>query len=247
VLPAYMRRGVLVSGGVERSLPPHWAFGSSLAYDYSVIDAQGSSNTYSLVGLPSQVRLNHADSTVEPTKGYMLTLNASPYVDTSNKHDIFSILRLTGSTYVDVSGDGRSVLAARASFGIIPGADVGLIPPDKLFYAGGGGSVRGFAYQGAGPRDSGNAPLGGLSVVEASVEFRQRIGKSFGVVAFIDAGSAYRELWPNFSVLTPRVGTGVGVRYYTDFGPARLDFGIPLNKREGDPPFGIYVSLGQAF
>jgi translocation and assembly module TamA len=37
------------------------------------------------------------------------------------------------------------------------------------------------------------------------------------------------------------------VRYYTDFGPVRVDVGMPLNRREGDPPFGIYVSLGQAF
>ena len=31
------------------------------------------------------------------------------------------------------------------------------------------------------------------------------------------------------------------------FGPVRLDVGFPLNRRAGDPPFGIYVSLGQAF
>ena len=60
-------------------------------------------------------------------------------------------------------------------------------------------------------------------------------------------GAAYLDNWPNFSQFGPRVGTGVGVRYYTDFGPARLDFGIPLNKQQGDAPFGIYVSIGQAF
>jgi translocation and assembly module TamA len=107
--------------------------------------------------------------------------------------------------------------------------------------------VRGFAYQSAGPRDAWNNPLGGASVVEGSIEFRQRIGKSFGAVAFIDAGSAYTDTIPNFSQFAPRVGTGAGVRYYTDFGPARLDVGIPVNKREGDAPFGIYVSIGQAF
>jgi len=76
---------------------------------------------------------------------------------------------------------------------------------------------------------------------------RQRIGKSFGAVAFVDAGSAYPDYLPNFSLFAPRVGAGAGVRYYTDFGPIRLDVGLPLNRREGDPPFGIYVSLGQAF
>ena len=102
-------------------------------------------------------------------------------------------------------------------------------------------------YQSAGPRDAFNNPPGGASVIEASVEFRQRIGQSWGAVAFVDAGSAYPDFFPNFAIFAPRVGTGVGARYYTDFGPVRVDVGFPLNRREGDPPFGLYVSLGQSF
>ena len=161
--------------------------------------------------------------------------------------DFFAILRLTARSYFDLGVPGRSVLALRGSFGTEPSNNVANIPPSKLFYAGGGGSVRGFVYQSAGPRDAFNNPLGGASIVEGSIEFRQRIGKSFGAVAFIDAGSAYTDTLPNFSEFAPRVGTGVGVRYYTDFGPARLDVGFPLNPRPGDAPFGLYVSIGQAF
>ena len=215
--------------------------------EVSQITRYGITGYYKLIGVPMQVILNEADSDVEPTKGYRLTLNVTPYYDFTNPSDPFVIARLTGTTYLNVSGDGRSVLAGRASFGSIPGGTADNIPFDKLFYAGGGGSVRGFAYQSAGPRDALNNPLGGASVVEGSVEFRQRIGKSFGAVAFVDAGSAYTDTIPNFSQFAPRIGTGAGVRYYTDFGPARLDVGVPLNKRDGDAPFGIYVSIGQAF
>jgi translocation and assembly module TamA len=158
----------------------------------------------------------------------------------------FVILRLTGSTYFDLSDDGRTVVASRASVGIIPGLQRRSIPPDKLFYAGGGGSVRGFAYQTAGPLDRDHNPLGGVSLIEANLELRQRIGESWGVVAFIDAGSAYETLYPNFKP-APRVGAGLGVRYYTDFGPIRADVGVPLNRRPSDDWFGLYVSLGQAF
>ena len=66
-------------------------------------------------------------------------------------------------------------------------------------------------------------------------------------MAFVDAGSAYPDVWPDFSLFAPRVGAGVGARYYTGFGPIRLDVGFPLNRRDGDPFFGVYVSLGQAF
>ena len=44
-----------------------------------------------------------------------------------------------------------------------------------------------------------------------------------------------------------RAGVGVGVRYDLGFGPIRADVGLPLNRRPSDPPFGLYVSLGQAF
>jgi len=138
------------------------------------------------------------------------------------------------------------VLAVRGSIGSIPGVRTDGLPPDKLFYAGGGGSVRGFAYQSAGPRDAFNMPIGGASIVEASIELRQRIGESFGVVAFVDAGAHYLTTLPDFSE-TPRIGAGLGVRYYTGFGPVRLDVGVPLNRRSTDASFGVYVSLGQAF
>lgn len=247
VFDAYRRRAAVLTLGLERIFSPEWRGKAGITGDYSEIEAMGVTRTFALLGLPMAVTFDKSDSIVEPTRGYRFTLSGTPFFDLKNQGDIFTILRLTGTGYLNVSGDGRSVLAGRASFGTIPGASTSLIPPDKLFYAGGGGSVRGFAYQSAGPRDAFNVPVGGASVVEASLEFRQRIGQSFGAVAFVDAGSAYPDVMPNFSLLTPRVGAGVGLRYYTGFGPARLDVGLPLNKRDSDAPFGIYVSLGQAF
>ena len=44
-----------------------------------------------------------------------------------------------------------------------------------------------------------------------------------------------------------RYATGLGVRYYSSFGPIRVDFGVPLNRQKGDGPFAVTVSLGQAF
>jgi translocation and assembly module TamA len=247
VFPAYTRKGVFLALGIDRTIDPHWRVKVGLSGEVEEITRYGITNDYTLIGLPMQATLNLADSEVDATKGYRLALNVTPYADLRNNSNPFAITRLTGTGYLNVSGDGRSVLAGRASFGTIPGGVTSNIPFDKLFYAGGGGSVRGFAYQYAGPRDAFGNPLGGASVVESSIEFRQRIGKSFGVVAFVDAGAAYLDNWPNFSQFAPRVGTGVGVRYYTSFGPARLDFGIPLNPQQNDPRFGIYVSIGQAF
>ena len=244
VLDAYTRNAVTAYAGLDRVFSPRWTARLGLAGEASRITRNGITMDYQLVGLPLSILYNHANSDLDPTAGYRIDLDVTPWVYSRN---FFTVLRLTGRHYFDFSEDGRSVLATRASLGSEPAISIGAIPPDKYFYAGGGGSVRGFVFQSAGPRDNFNNPLGGASVVEASVEFRQRIGKSWGAVAFVDAGSAYPYFFPDFSLFAPRIGAGVGARYYTDFGPVRLDVGFPLNRRDGDPAFGVYVSLGQAF
>jgi translocation and assembly module TamA len=249
VLPAYSRNAIVLFGGIDRIISPVWQvrIGITGEAEQAKPTSSGIWTDYRLIGVPMSVLMNKANSDVDPTKGYRLQLDVTPYVDFGPNNDFFTMIRLTGRSYFDVAEPGRSVLALRASFGTEPTGNIGGIPPDKLFYAGGGGSVRGFVYQTAGPRDAFNNALGGASVVEANVEFRQRFGKAFGAVAFVDAGSAYPGTWPDFSLFAPRVGAGAGLRYYTDFGPVRLDVGFPINRRDGDPPFGIYVSLGQAF
>lgn len=247
VLAAYTRSAVIFGGGIDRTISPAWQVRAGLSAEYARITRNGITQLYTMLGVPATVLLNKANSDLEPTQGYRLQLDLTPWVDFGNGGDFFTIMRLTGRSYFDLAEPGRTVLATRASFGTEPALSIGGIPPDKLFYAGGGGSVRGFVYQSAGPRDAFNNPLGGASVVEGSVELRQRIGEAFGAVAFVDAGSAYPDYLPNFSLFAPRVGAGAGIRYYTDFGPIRFDVGLPLNRRSGDPPFGIYVSLGQAF
>ncbi len=244
VLDAYTRNAITARAGLDRVFSPKWKASGSLAAEFSNITRNGITMDYQLVGLPISVLYDGANDELNPTRGYRVDVDVTPWV---YSRDFFTVMRLTGRGYFDLGEPGRSVLATRASIGTEPAVSIGGIPPDKLFYAGGGGSVRGFAYQTAGPLDNFNNPLGGASVFEASVEFRQRFGESFGAVAFVDTGSAYPWFFPDFSMYAPRVGAGVGVRYYTDFGPVRLDVGFPINKRPSDAPFGVYVSLGQAF
>lgn len=246
ILDTYRRRATIIQGGLERRISSEWRVAAGFDIEYSIIERLGMTRNYQLLGFPLSVAWDRTNSELEPTRGFRMDLKATPYLDLGAAGKPFAILRLTGSTYVDLLGGGRTVVAARASIGSIPGVRTDAIPPDKLFYAGGGGSVRGFAYQSASPRNSLLTPIGGASVIEGSLELRQRIGDSFGVVAFIDAGSAYPGRIPDFA-LAPRIGAGIGARYYTDFGPIRADIGFPVNRRAGDDLFGLYISLGQAF
>src|SRR3546814_4965749 len=95
------------------------------------------------------------------------------------------------------------------------------IAPSRRCYAGGGGSVRGYGYQDIGPRDPNNDPIGGRSLTEFSIEARVKAFGNFGVVPFLDAGNIYTSPLPKFSDL--RFGTGLGVRYYSNFGPIRSE------------------------
>ena len=155
----------------------------------------------------------------------------------------YARIQLDGSVYRPL-GD-RVVLAGRVRLGTIAGAPRDAIAPSRRFYAGGGASVRGYGYQSIGPRDLNNDPIGGRSLTEFSIEARVKAFGNFGIVPFLDGGNIYTSPLPKFTDF--RFGAGVGVRYYSNFGPIRVDVGTPLNRQPGDSRIGVYVSLGQAF
>jgi len=70
-------------------------------------------------------------------------------------------------------------------------------------------------------------------------------GGNFGIVPFLDAGTLSDRSWPDFKDW--QFGAGIGFRYYSNFGPIRVDVGTPLNPRSGDSRVAVTVSLGQAF
>ena len=87
------------------------------------------------------------------------------------------------------------VLASRLRLGGLFGADAQDIAPSRRFFAGGGGSVRGFGYQQLGPKDPFADPIGGGSLTEFSLEGRYRFG-NLGVVGFLDGRAGLPELRP---------------------------------------------------
>ena len=123
---------------------------------------------------------------------------------------------------------------------------------DRRLYLGGGGSILGYKYQLAGPLDGDNDPIGGRGSLEFGVETRIRFNENWGMVLFYDGGILSDEKYPKFSDSSFH-GAGIGGRYYTDFGPIRLDLAFPLrvrrdaNKKRVDDAFQVYISIGQAF
>nr|WP_183213140.1 autotransporter assembly complex family protein [Brevundimonas variabilis] len=189
--------------------------------------------------------MDRSNDALNPTSGYRFTANVQPTAVTGEDSLLFLKAETQVTAYLPVQDDAKTVLAGRIKLGSIVGGEELTIPADRLFYSGGGGSVRGFEYQGVGPRLPDNTPRGGLSLFEVSAEVRRDIGESFQAVAFVDAGAIGSSETPDFSNL--RYAVGAGVRYKLPFGPVRFDIAMPLDKREGDAAFQIYISIGQAF
>jgi translocation and assembly module TamA len=170
----------------------------------------------------------------------------------------FVIMQGTIASYLDLeqfhwSQPGHSVIAVRAIAARVYGTTQFAIPPDQRLYGGGSATVRGFAYQSIGPtfEDTKN-PEGGVELLAAGIELRQKLTQNIAGAAFIDTGRVTRTsgLFEASAKLDPYesgTGAGVGLRYYTPVGPVRVDIAFPLDATDTSGSFQVYIGLGQAF
>jgi translocation and assembly module TamA len=286
-LQAYDQTARTTGVTLIRKISPSWtASVGGTTTDEQVIQNINTYNytfNYTLLAVPLNVSFDStrlASPLDDPRRGIRASLTVTPTLALGHPNATFVISQLKTFGYFDLDhllpiGPGRTVLAASALAGLAQGAGETSLPPDQRFYAGGSGTIRGFAYQSVGPKFSEgpeeNLPIGGTSIEAASLELRQRFGASFGAAIFVDAGRVGADLRavpgevagtavpgkapPGIMVLSEglRIGTGAGIRYYTPIGPIRLDVAVPVNATASDrkvPGYGsfqVYIGLGQAF
>ena len=203
---------------------------------------------YRLIGVPVSVAYDSTDNLLDPTTGFRATASVTPYAGFLGSDPEILVAKAQGSTYYALDDEARYILAGRVGFGSISGASLADIPANIRFFAGGGGSVRGFPYRTLGPRGPFDLPVGGRSLFEASAEARIKITDTIGIVPFLDAGTAFAGTLPDFEERL-RYAAGLGLRYYTGIGPIRVDVAFPLDRIKGnhERPVALYISLGQAF
>jgi translocation and assembly module TamA len=201
---------------------------------------------YLVVGTPASLTYDSTDRPLDPTRGMRVTASLSPYPTFLGSTVGMVVSEATASAYYAVDEDARTILAGRVRLGSIIGPELDEIPANFRFFAGGGGSVRGYRYRSLGPTGPYGYVVGGRSLLEASLEARIKITDTIGIVPFVDAGNAFESSYPDFQEPI-QFAAGIGLRYYTAIGPIRLDIAAPLNRRDGDRPVSIYVSIGQAF
>ena len=251
-LSAYEAKTVQLLAGIERQSNIiwrkkwTWSVGTELigTDERGIFDDPLDKQTrkFFIAALPASLYYDGSNDLLDPTRGFRLGGRLSPEASIRGGAFGYTRAQIDASAYHPVADN--VVAAARVRIGSIIGAKSSSIAPSRRFYAGGGGSVRGYNYQELGPQDAEGDPIGGRGLAEFALEARFRRGV-FGIVPFIDGGTLTGKQWPDFGKW--KLGAGIGVRYYSSFGPIRVDVGTPLNNRKDHAPVAVAVSLGQAF
>jgi translocation and assembly module TamA len=249
VAPAYTEQGAVISADLTRRFrtTSYVTEGASVTSS-QVIDKETGKIRIITVRLVGALALDHSDNPLDPRQGWKLEAHVTPTDIQGDEQQVYLKSQLQVTGYLPLDRQREWVVAGRLHVGSIIGGTIPGVPAPDRFFAGGGGSVRGYSYQDIGPHYADNTPIGGLSLTETSVELRRRFGTSpWGAVLFFDAGSVAETVNPDFHHVDTAVG--VGFRYHLNFAPIRADLAFPLQKasNSGQQPFQVYLSIGQSF
>lgn len=253
--PAYDADRLIGEIGVQRPFGEVWS--GRAGYRIERNDIEGVSletrqvleepeGTVTLSFFELGVRRDTTDDLFSPEHGTWLDLSLEPAFRAIGS-DVGYLKMVAEARGFEPLGPG--VLAGRLRIGTIDplgGDSADAIPLVKRFYSGGSNSVRGFEFQKLGPLDEDEDPIGGTSLLEASLEWRFPIYKKLGGVAFTDAGQVALEPY-TWRVDDLFYSAGLGARYGTPIGPIRVDFGYILNAPDELEPWRFHISVGHTF
>ena len=167
--------------------------------------------------------------------GWQLSLGLRAAYDGLISDATFGQATVSGK-YVRSLGEATRLLL-RSDLGFTVGEDARDLPATVRFFAGGDNSVRGYDYETIGTRNDAGKVIGGGNLATFSVEFDWLVRGDWGVAAFIDTGSAFDASDFDF-----KTGIGLGVRWFSPFGPLRLDLAHPLDDDVTD--VRMHLTLG---
>ena len=240
---AYEQDEIAVSAEINRRVGERRRYGAGTRLDASRLRDASGERDFLTSALDLVASYDSRTTPLDPSDGIRASATVSPTAVFGDESGQYLRAEVSASAYQPLGDD--LVAAMRVRAGSLVGASAIDLPADERFFAGGGGSARGFEYQSIGPLGPSGAPLGGLSVAEISTELRWRVNRRWGAVAFVDSATASAERTPDWSEM--RSAFGLGARYYFDFAPVRIDLATPLDRRDGEAPVQVYVSIGQAF
>jgi translocation and assembly module TamA len=161
-------------------------------------------------------------------------LRGSP--ETLGSDASFLQLRMQGERVFDLGELWH--LHLRSEVGISRIAATSDLPASQRFFAGGEGSVRGFALNELSPRDDQGRTIGGRNLATGTVEIVRDLPRNFGVAAFVDAGNAFDD----FSEPLLEYSAGLGVRYSIAVASFGVDVAQALSESGRTPRLHLYIA-----
>ena len=196
---------------------------------------------------------NTIDNPYNPMRGSQIWISGT--IAGLGGDNYFYSARGGASWFHPIIGD--LVLHLNGLIGIIRGYNGKEVPLTEKFYVGGIKSMRGFEYGIAGPLDETLEPIGALNMVSFQTELLYPLSKALGLraAAFYDVGKGWgtddNQLHSSIddSFMPLRHTVGVGIRWYSPFGPIRIDWGYNLDPRSerGEKSHVWDFSMGAMF
>ena len=242
---AFDREAVTLTGAFEVRASEHLTYAFGVGSEFTREEDAFEQRDQQIVSGSLGARLDYANDPLDATQGWRIDARAEPGIVIGDREAQYVSVNGQISVYQALDKNDRFVLANRLRSGFIFGAALSDLPVSRRFFAGGGGSARGFEYQSVGPQDLTGTPTGGRGLLEISSEVRWRREGPLGFVAFLDGATVSADQGTQFDNV--RYSAGLGVRYDTLVGPIRFDVATPINPRAGEDPLQLYISIGQAF
>lgn len=242
---AFDREAVTLTGTFEVRASEHLTYAFGVGSEFTREEDAFEQRDQQIVSGSFGARLDYANDPLDATQGWRIDARAEPGIVIGDREAQYVSVNGQISVYQALDENDRFVLANRLRSGFLFGAALSDLPVSRRFFAGGGGSARGFEYQSVGPQDSTGIPTGGRGLLEISSEVRWRREGPLGFVTFLDGATVSADQGTQFDDV--RYSAGLGVRYDTLVGPIRFDVATPINPRPGEAPLQFYVSIGQAF
>lgn len=192
------------------------------------------------------------DNESDPARGSAFGVTAehvAPWLGGSFRYD-----ELAAEARVFVPLVASLRLAGKARYGTLSSASTASVPFAERFFLGGASSLRGWGRYEVGPTSGNGVPVGGRSMLDASLELRASLCCAVGAVAFLDVGNVWAQDW----TVRPRdlrYAAGGGLRYQSIVGVVRADVGYQLTpiarlRLDGKPQsrrWRLHISIGHAF
>ncbi|SFJ92420.1 autotransporter assembly complex protein TamA [Celeribacter neptunius] len=242
--PDYLSDSGEFTLGFDVETSPNSTFTAGIGYRYSEVEDDLGSRNFSHVIFPISGSRDTRDNALNPASGSYFEAEILPFVGIDGSASGTRVFA-DGRGYRSFGDNDRFTFAGRLQLGSVMGADYTEVPPDMLFFSGGGGTVRGQPYQSLGVDLGGGDETGGASFLGLSAELRTKIKGPISVVGFYDLGGIGTTALPGEDAEW-HAGAGLGLRYETGFGPIRFDLAGPVSGNTGDG-VQIYIGIGQAF